>query len=736
MSLNIRLALVVSGAALVLFLALARLSISFDLAFFLPEPSSTAEDVLIDRLGSGPGSQLVIVHAPNAEPTTLSTLAQRLRASSEFSSVLPSEDPLSIESLPPLVWANRLLLTDLPRQTSDWRWEFESRLADLSVANETSAIDLIAADPALSALSVLERLGGTGALPADVVLASTRAPAFDLDAQQQAVAVLRAELADLGLASAQLFGSPVYGVDLQASVQAESILFSTLASIALLALLIWRLRRANVVLAAAAPLLAGAAGALLTLSWLFDSVHGITLAFGFTLLGVAIDYPLHLLSVARQTGLTGAALSQQVWPTLRIGVASTLIGYLAFLLSGSDGLQQLGVMAISGIAISALTSGWLARGLDMRPATSGEPSSEGEAKEQLVQWPWMIVLLASGIGLVSLEPFNDDLSAMTPLPKERLAADGALRNTIGSDDLRRLVVLRDDDLQRLLRRTEQLETALNEKVLSNQIDGYRLASDLLPSLERQTLRREHARTLANAFEPVTQALQGLPFEAQSFEPFLDALAEESDRDDWLGLADIEASDDLFPLLASMLYRSDDETWTSLVLLSGVSEDLTTFPDGELIDLKAASIAMVARFRSSLLTVLALSLGAMLLILLVGTRAIARTVWIAGCMSAAIAASAGIVAYVLGGLNLFALVALALVAGLGLDYGLFHSKKGHATQSASAVALCAASSLTVFALLAFSSIPLLRSIGLTVALGVATAWLLTRFARRRGEQPIS
>lgn len=729
MSLSRRLGLVALCSALVIYLALARLSVSFDLAFFLPQPSSTAEEVLIDRLGSGPGSQLVIVHAPDADFEVLTTLTARLEANPEFRSVLPSEEALSIDSLPSLVWENRLLLSDLPTQVSDWRWAFESRLADLSLANDPRALELIAADPNLSAIDVLERLGGASALPAGVVLASTKAPAFDLDAQHRAIATLRAELANLGLEDARLFGSPVYGVDLQTSIQRESILFSVLASIALLALLIWQLHRASFVLAAAMPLLAGAAGALLTLSWLFDSIHGITLAFGFTLLGVAIDYPLHLLSVARQTGLGGAALAQQVWPTLRIGVVSTLIGYLAFLLSGSSGLQQLGVMAISGIAVSALTSAWLARGLATANQGADGVAQVEPATVTLSHWPWLVVLSASGAGLLSLEPFNDDLSAMTPLPQERLAADGALRSAIGADDLRRLVVLRDEDLQRLLRRTEALEPALDALVSEEEIDGYRLASDLLPSIERQSQRRESARALLASFDPVTRALEGLPFDASSFRPFNEALAAESRRKDWLKLSDVEDSVDLEPLLASMLYKNDDGLWTSLVLLSGISGSISALPDGEMIDLKTASIAMVARFRAGLLAVLSIALAAMVLILLVGTRSPTRSLWIAGCTSAAVATSACIGALLLGGLNLFAIVALALVAGLGLDYGLFHSKKGSAAQSARAVALCAASSLTVFALLALSSIPLLRSIGFTVALGVATAWLLTRYARR-------
>ena len=92
----------------------------------------------------------------------------------------------------------------------------------------------------------------------------------------------------------------------------------------------------------------------------------------------------------------------------------------------------------------------------------------------------------------------------------------------------------------------------------------------------------------------------------------------------------------------------------------------------------------------------------------------------------------------GLLSLFDLMALTLVAGLGLDYALFYSKnhqRGNEADlekaqgaTARAVLLCALSSLLVFGILACSSVPLLQGIGTTVACGVVAAYLLARFGR--------
>ena len=80
---------------------------------------------------------------------------------------------------------------------------------------------------------------------------------------------------------------------------------------------------------------------------LFGSLHGITLAFGMTLLGVAVDYPLHLFSHLRDDETPQSTL-RRVWPTLRLGVLTTALGYLAMVFSDFDGLRQLAVFAIGG----------------------------------------------------------------------------------------------------------------------------------------------------------------------------------------------------------------------------------------------------------------------------------------------------------------------------------------------------------------------------------------------------
>ncbi len=88
------------------------------------------------------------------------------------------------------------------------------------------------------------------------------------------------------------------------------------------------------------------------------------------------------------------------------------------------------------------------------------------------------------------------------------------------------------------------------------------------------------------------------------------------------------------------------------------------------------------------------------------------------------------------LNLFHLVSLLLVAGIGLDYALFFSRREASEdrlRTQHALLVCSTSTLVVFAMLAASSIPVLQAIGMTVATGVLSAFVLSWLFARQNNQ---
>jgi len=77
----------------------------------------------------------------------------------------------------------------------------------------------------------------------------------------------------------------------------------------------------------------------------------------------------------------------------------------------------------------------------------------------------------------------------------------------------------------------------------------------------------------------------------------------------------------------------------------------------------------------------------------------------------------------GDLNIFNLVAALLIIALGLDYSVFYAEHGLIKKVTLTTLTSALSSVFVFAMLIFSSMSVIASFGLTIFIGVLSAFLL-------------
>ena len=730
--------------------AIYKLELTYDLAFFLPQPNNDAQKVLVERLGEGPATQLIFLVLPGTSAESARQLAEQLRTSSYIQQVLPESAEFNLDNFPDVLWRNRLLLVNLPSTESEWLQILETRMSDLMFAHDENAINFIAADPALMSIRALDGLQSKAQQTSfshqqdQYLLLHTKVPAFDIESQVRMLADLRSQVDAAGYDAAQYYGAGVYGVDLQKKIKRESMFFSLLASIGLILLIALRFRSVATVIAVIVPLAAGGVAGLCVLAFVFAKVHGITLAFGFTLLGIVLDYPLHLFShhdVMRKKGVSAIQLKQHVWPTLLLGVASTLFAYGAFMLSGTQGLVQLGVFSAVGIFVGALTAAWLARALgqddvDLFKTILMNRQRISDARSKLRHWPWLLVLICSLPILLTRPVFNDDLSALTPIPKATLDEEEKLRQRMGVGDVRYLVSLRDSNLEALLVDAESVGAKLDSLIKSNEIKAYKSIAQILPSRTKQQMRREKIEKQKSK-DIFQNAVTQSQFTEEAFKPFLNAVRREVNREDWLTIEDIQADSKINDVAQNLIYRSDDQ-WVSLIYLHGIqsperlSKILDVFANAKLVDLKNASLQMVKSYRDNVTRVLAAALIVIALFLWFWMRDLKLVVWLIGSLLAAVAVSILVNVLMQNGLSLFELVALALVAGLGLDYGLFYSRVNAKTNQAMAiqhaVLLCAISSALVFGILSFSSIPLLKGIGLTVTVGVIAAYVLARYGR--------
>jgi len=734
-----------------------RLQLSFDLSLFFPRSTGLQQEILLKQMESGPGSRFMLVGIRGADREHLAEVSEQLRsllaAEPDFLQVQNGTLPDEESPVPPVIADHRFVLTDLDFSEKALRDALQERLQDLAFGGGPQLVALIAADPYLSLFKILEQLApvefaGEPWFSEDgqaVLMVETRAAATDIAAQSRAAATIRGALAsldsgaELGL---DLTGVGAFGVELQRTIRAEATWRSAAATLMLLLVLAVAYRRPRQLLLAGVPLGMGLLCGLAVVALVFKEVHGITLAFGFTLLGIAIDYPLHLFSHARAE--PAASAIRRIWPTMRIGALSTLLAYLAIMLAGSRGLAQLGLFTAGGLVAAVATTRWWLP--SMLPAPSVVETGNGAPERpRLPLYPALSALLLAlaGTWLIASGPlWEDSLASLSPLPPERLQADNRLRQALGTADMRYQLVLHDTDLERLLQKNERLEYHLGEAVEDGILAGWQSVTALLPSLGLQQERLARIPPAGELRLRLQSAAGGLPFSEDAFVPFLDA-AEAARSSAPLTLSSY-AGTPLGSWLDAHLFQVGDR-WVSLTFLVRPDADALARRvaawDGEplLTDIRSSSDGLLVEFRGGAGRAVGIAALLMVGLLFLDRHRPRRILWLALTVAAALALTVALLAVLHGRLTVIHLVGLLLVFGLGLDYALFCSREESAMERAAtrhALMACAASTVLAFGILGGSSIPLLRNLGVTVALGSAASFLVAWSGRGRSSRRLS
>lgn len=747
-------------------IVLAHTRVTSELTEFLPPGADAAEQILLEQVRQGTTARIILLalyDAPHEELVRASaSLAQALRDSDLFTQVNNGTASSWSAGDRQLLFEHRYLLSP---QNGASRFTTEALHASLqerlqALVSPLGVLEkrLLPRDPTGELQNVLQVWAGTQApvgapgiwFSADgskaLLMAQTRAPAFALDAQAAALARIKHEVARLGEKPSPrllLSGPAVFAVEARETIRNELALLSTLA-VALLTLFLLAVYRSPLLLLlTAVPLATGILTAIACVRLMFGSIHGITLAFGITIIGVAVDYPIHLFSHTR-VGEPSARALARIWPTLRLGVLTTVLGYTAMVFSGFPGVSQLGVFAVAGLLGAAAVTRWVLPLLvPAGPHTSQWPRlSLSTLIAPLHRWRWLpLLVFVAGMIYVASEHrplWETDLATLSPIPAQRRVLDQELRAAMGAPDVRQLLIITGADAEQVLQQSERLAPALHDLTDRGVLTGYDTASRYLPSVQAQR-RRQAALPSADVLETrLRDAMRGLPFRPGLFAPFIaDVTASRHARP--LTLADFR--DTALELRLQALLFAQQGQWAGLIPLRGVADDaklrawVTQLNDPRVryVDLKQTANKLVNLYRDKALLPLTWGAGAIVFMLWLGLRSLGGVLRVLLPVAAAISGVVTLLLAFAQPLSMFHLVALLLVIGVGLDYGLFFNRPAgddaEREQIVRALAVCAISTTLVFGLLSFSQTPVLHAIGSTVAIGVIVCFLLAAvFAR--------
>ncbi|HUY83452.1 MAG TPA: hypothetical protein VMU86_02665 [Steroidobacteraceae bacterium] len=749
----------------------ARAHYVADLSALLPAHPAPGQRLLGDLVRAGPAEKTILLAIEGGTAADRAhasrELVTALRRTRDFSTI-DNGGPGAVARARRFIFEHRYALSDAVTPAHftarALRRSIGRSIDDLATPAGPWLEALLPRDPTGEAARIIDRIGaGGGPNVCDgvwcsrsgrraLLMARTRASGSDTDGQARAIAAIDAAFRAIPGAAPTLrlrsSGPPVFAVAARARIERTAARLSILAGVCIVALLFTVYRSLAAVLLGLLPVATAALVGVAAVAVAFGTVQGLTLGFGATLIGEAVDYSIYFFL---QSADCADSWRQRYWPTVRLGALTSICGFAALLASGFPGLEQLGVYSIAGLVAAAATTRFVLPQLAPRPLRIRAIAPLGLALRARLPAPRIAraVLAAVAIGsLIALAKthgvrWSHDLAALSPVPSADRRLDTTLRAGLGAADVRDVVVARGADRESALRAAEVAGKALDRLTASGVIGGFENPSDYLPSLATQRQRRLALPDPSTLIANLRRAIAGLPLRERTLAGFV-ADVEAARRAPALTPQDL-AGTPLAAAFDALLLRRHGR-WIALLplrapLIAGrpgridLSQVRTALGgSAEAFDLRAGADAVYAAYLRNALRASAAGFLAITILLVVARRSPGRTLRILAPLALAVAVVAAALTLAGVELTILHLVGMLLIVAIGSNYALFFERHAIDDDGAMLGSLALANATTVigFGLLASARVPVLRDLGITVApgalLALAFSALLARGAR--------
>jgi predicted exporter len=738
-----------------------------DLSAFLPATPTAEQRFLVDQLRDGALSRVMLIGIEGADAAARAdisrSVARALGADPLFASAANGAAS-GFARERELLFAHRYALS--PNVTPE-RFTVEGLHAAIAETIDLLASpagllvkSLVPRDPTGELFAVLERMRpAAGPRSADgvwvspdgnraILIARTRASGSDIDAQAQAMASVERAFAhasaSAGAADVKLLvtGPGVFSVLSRAMIVRDVERLAIASTLVVATLLLVAYRSPMALALGLVPVVCGALAGVTAVSIGFGTVHGITLGFGTTLIGEAVDYSIYLFVQAgrgRSPGDDGWVAG--FWPTVRLGVLTSIAGFSALLMSGLPGLAQLGLYSIVGLLVAAAVTRFVLPALlparfrirDLSPL--GRRLARVAGFGAKLRWIVAVLAIAAVATLVVHRDslWDPELASLNPVPMSKRALDAELRASVGAPDARWMIAVNGSSADVALAAAEGIGARLDALVAEGKLAGYESPAGLLPSTATQRAR------LASLPEPdvlrrrLAVALAETPLRLDKVEPFIAdvavaRVAPPVTRDTLKGTAIDLALDGL-------LFPTSSGQWTALIGLRpptggtidavAVRNAVGNSGNAVLLDVRTEIDRLYSGYLERAQIMSAVGAAAIVVLLLVALRSPARVARVLAPLAAAVLVVAALQTLTGTRLSLLHLVGLLLVVAIGSNYALFFDRVAHARDDSiprtlASLALANVTTVASFGILSLSAIPVLNAIGSTAALGTLCA----------------
>lgn len=677
-----------------------------------------------------------------------------------------------LEELAKVYFEHRFSLLTLEQthalETDNWHELLAAAQSQLYSAFGFANSQLLASDPlllfpanllALSPNSKLRSQQGILLTDTDngvaaIVMAKGRDSAFSPTAQQQQMLALQSAFSQITQQYPQIrvlkAGALFHAIAATESAKQEISRIGLISMLGIVLLVLLAFRSVMPLVAAVLTLTTGVVFAFVATLSLFGELHLLTLVFGTSLIGVAIDYSFHFYCEKQaHPNDTASDTIKRIFPALTLALATSASAFIAIGFTPFPGMQQVAVFCAAGLIGAYLTL------LLIFPLLGNQSLKQtrglGFAHAYL---SWLhrvfiptkpvqkVVLMLLPVGVLMMLFFglsqltaNDDIRQLQQSPEAITTEENQLRQLLSGGTDNQFILVSSANEQDLLQTLEQLTPVLETAISNNEIDQAVSISRFMPSMVRQ---QHHSQLQQQLYQQhLAEIIEQMGLDDSIKASLMAELNQANSA--WLTPQTVlkHANDDLKALwLGDVTIADTTKQYGAIVLLGGIhslpalTQRLANqdWPLGQVkvIDKVGDISKLMGQYRQLTLQLL-MWIFALASIAFSVKYGIKLALAIVAVPALAVLLTLACLGLVGSSISLFHALAFILVLGIGIDYSLFFAEAKHTRDGVMmAIFMSACSTLLAFGLLALSQTHAIHFFGLTLLFGISFAFLLAPF----------
>ena len=539
--------------------------------------------------------------------------------------------------------------------------------------------------------------------------------------------------------SSEYYGSTVIAVSNANQIKTDIKYTVSIALTILMLILILFYKRFTIPILLFIPAITGALIAIVSLYFIRDTISAISLGIGSVLLGITLDYSLHILTHYRKNNNIEQLYKDITKPILMSSI-TTSIAFLCLLFLRSQALQDLGVFA----AISVFSASIFA--LIIIPLLYNPKNKDKDASNNLIEriagysfdsnkfliFGVILVLILSLFTFKKVK-FNKDLNKMNYKSEATISAEHHLDSILKLSSKSIYIVAYGEDLDKVLEANTKVNQALQKEKSSHHILHFSSNGSIVLSSNEQSKKLEQWSLFWT--DSVKQIVKNnfiengkkVGFKENTYLPFYNLL----DKD----FTQLKIKD--YSKIRSLLtheYISDTtafKTAVSLVKLdesqkAKLEEIVDNIPNTVLIDRKHISETFLGGLKDNFTSLINYSFLAIVIILLLFYRSIELTLLTVIPIMLTWLLTLGVMGLFGIEFTIFNVIITTFIFGLGVDYSIFMTNalvKDYTFGSEEiktfkvSILLSVITTLLGVGVLIFAKHPALRSISILSLIGI-------------------